>query len=151
MFGYVLDDAATPTLHSRMTKSVNYSRKSSIRLAGTVLQRKSESIKFCRKDSSFSNKLNIDGKLLKKESENIASSSSRSVSESKSEKSNKSSKSNKSGRQLERCNIASYAGGGSAIQPKLMRKESILRKVGTPLLKPKRSVVFYEEKEEPNE
>lgn len=65
-------------------------------MVGTILQRQSESIKFCRKDSSFSNKLNIDGKLLVRREEEGKEGTSRSSSASKSEKSVKSNKSNKS-------------------------------------------------------
>jgi hypothetical protein len=57
-FGYVIEENDIP-IHElvskgdRMTKSMGFKRKSSIRSNGSILGRMSESIKFLRKDLGF--------------------------------------------------------------------------------------------------
>lgn len=74
-FGFVLEDENSVRLYDNLTKSHNDVRKSSLRLSGSILERKTESIKFMRKDSGFSRKLNIDGKVFERNRENSSGSS----------------------------------------------------------------------------
>lgn len=65
-FGYVTE--GNQHLPASMSDNINSNplkRKSSIRSVGSILFRKSEQPKFVRKDSTFSNKLNIDGKMIR--------------------------------------------------------------------------------------
>jgi hypothetical protein len=63
-FGFVMEenDISLPEqsrTSERMTKSMGFKRKSSIRSNGSILDRKSEIIKFLRNDSGFHHRLKI--------------------------------------------------------------------------------------------
>ena len=71
-FGFVVE--GNDQLPSSMSEPAHHvqsnlglQRKSSIRTSGSILFRTSEHAKFQRKDSTFSNKLKIDGKMLHSE------------------------------------------------------------------------------------
>jgi hypothetical protein len=114
-FGYVHED-------TKIDKEAKCGSRSSLRCTGSILDKKSENIKFQRKDSGFHKQLKIDGNLIMRSRDPSSESSHSSYEKASSSK------------KLEQSDT-----------PKITRKESILKGTHSPLLKSKHSVNFNRE------